>query len=170
MGAITLNLLLISGGKHPYGETTPVLAGFLKEAGHKVDISESALELAVSSLDGYDAVVLNTLRTDEFGNNLKEGQRENLRKWVEDGGGLVSIHISPASCPDWPEMKKLTGGGWVFGQSHHPPFGRFTMEITDSSHPCATGLSDFRIDDEAYCDLDIQPGIEVFMSTVVEGK
>ena len=105
-----MNLLPLSGGSHPYSETPPILAGFLKAAGYSVDVSDFAFELNVPSTDGYDAIVLNTRRRDDSNNNLSEIQRENLRKFVSYGNGLVSVHISPDSCPDWPEMKKLTGG------------------------------------------------------------
>jgi len=36
-----MNLLLITGGKHPYEESTPVLQEFLEEAGHSITLSES---------------------------------------------------------------------------------------------------------------------------------
>ena len=96
-------------------------------------------------------------------------QRNNLQKYVSGGGPLLSIHIAPDSCPDWPEMKKITGGGWVSGISNHGPFGRFTVNIKNPDHPCTVGMNDFVTDDECYCDLDIQPGIEVFMTSMVDG-
>jgi type 1 glutamine amidotransferase len=164
-----LRLLLITGGRHPYHESTPVLTRFLRSAGHTVRVSNSAKELASRSLSGYDAIVLNTRRRPEHGNDLSAEQREGLRSYVEAGGGLVSIHISPDSCPDWPEMKRLTGGGWVSGVSSHPPYGRFTVYVRNPGHPCASKITDFETDDELYCDLDIQPGIDVFLSAPHEG-
>ena len=41
-----MHLLLITGGQHPYEESTPVLQAFINEAGHRVTLSESAEELA----------------------------------------------------------------------------------------------------------------------------
>ncbi|MDA0676860.1 MAG: ThuA domain-containing protein, partial [Chloroflexi bacterium] len=117
-----MKLLLITGGKHPYEETTPVLTKFLQDAGHDVTVSASASELA-GSLNGFDAIVLNTLRQPATENDLSGDQRNGLKGYVNNGGGLVSVHISAASCPDWADMKKLTGGGWVLGKSWHPPFG-----------------------------------------------
>jgi type 1 glutamine amidotransferase len=164
-----MKLLLITGGKHPYEETTPVLTRFLEEAGHDVTVSESASELA-GSLDGFDAIVLNTLRQPATENDLSGSQRDGLKSYVNNGGGLVSVHISAASCPDWADMKKLTGGGWVLGTSWHPPFGWFEVFIDNPNHPLAKGVSDFWTYDECYCGLDIQPGIDVFMHGVVEGE
>ncbi len=165
-----MNLLLLTGGKHPYEESTPVMTKFLQDAGHTVTVSESADELA-GSLDSFDAIVLNTLRQPATENDLSDEKRGGLKSYVENGGGLVSVHISAASCPDWTEMKKITGGGWVLGESWHPPFGWFKVFVDNASHPLAAGVdSEFWTYDECYCGLDIQPGIDVFMHGVVEGE
>ncbi len=164
-----MNLLLITGGKHPYEESTPVLQGFLEEAGHSVTLSESADELS-SSLSRFDAIVLNTLRQEATDNDLNDAQRSGFEGFVAGGGSLLSIHISAASCPEWSETKKITGGGWVLGESWHPPFGWFQVYIDQPNHPVAKGVSDFWTYDECYCGLDIQPGIDVFMHGVVEGE
>ncbi|HCV28731.1 MAG TPA: hypothetical protein DGB32_10435, partial [Dehalococcoidia bacterium] len=65
-----MNLLLLSGGGHPYSETTPILAGFIEAAGHIVDVSDYAFELNIPSTDGYDAIVLNTRRRADSNNDL----------------------------------------------------------------------------------------------------
>ena len=38
-----MKLLLMSGGSHPYEESTPVLKGFLESAGHDVTLREDCL-------------------------------------------------------------------------------------------------------------------------------
>ena len=38
-----MELLVLSGGQHPYGESTPVLEKFLKVAGHAVEVTENHL-------------------------------------------------------------------------------------------------------------------------------
>lgn len=162
-------LLLITGGSHPYDETTPVMNEFLAEAGHDVNISESAEELECD-LSGYDAIVLNTLRQPATDNDLSKAQRDGLMGYVWTGGGLVSVHIAAASCPDWPEMKRMTGGGWVLGESWHPPFGWFQVHLSNNTHPLAKDISPFWTYDECYCGLDIQPDIDVFMYGVVEDE
>jgi type 1 glutamine amidotransferase len=164
-----MNLLLITGGKHPYEESTPVLQAFLEEAGHSITLSESAYELA-GDLAQFDAIVLNTLRQEASNNDFNEVQRSGFEGYVTGGGSLLSIHISAASCPDWSETKKITGGGWVLGESWHPPFGWFEVYVDQSDHPIVAGVSNFWTYDECYCGLDIQPGVDVFIHGVVEGE
>ena len=180
-----MNLLLITGGKHPYEESTPVLQALLEQADHEVTLSESAEELS-SDLSQFDVIVLNTLRQPAgfYGktyllnpyngkpmgdNDFSEDQRAGFDKHVLNGGSLLSIHVSAASCPDWPLMKKITGGGWIYGKSWHPPFGWFQVYIDNPDHPIADGVADFWTYDECYCGLNMQPGIDVFMHGVVEG-
>ncbi|MYC08386.1 MAG: ThuA domain-containing protein [Chloroflexi bacterium] len=58
-----MNLLVLSGGRHPYEESTPVLEGFLTGAGHEVNVTEDASILAdADAMSGYDALVFNTMR------------------------------------------------------------------------------------------------------------
>ena len=162
-------LLLLTGGRHPYEETTPVITDFLKAAGHDLDVSECASELE-GDLSSYDAIVLNTLRQELTENDFNDAQRNGLMDHIWTGGGLVSIHISPASCPDWAEMQKMTGGGWVMGESWHPPFGWFQVHLSNSEHPLAKGVEPFWTFDECYCGLNIQAGIDVFMYGIVEDE
>ena len=164
-----MNLLLVTGGKHPYEESTPVLQEFLEEAGHSITLSESADELA-GDLSGFDAIVLNTWRKPETENDWSDAERSGFNSYVSGGGSLLSVHISPGSCPDWAPMKKITGGGWITGESWHPPFGWFQVHIGNPNHPIAAGVSDFWTYDECYCGLDTQPGIDIFMHGVVEGE
>ncbi|MBT3996484.1 MAG: ThuA domain-containing protein [Chloroflexi bacterium] len=164
-----MNLLLITGGNHPYEESTPVLQEFLEGAGHSITLSESADELS-GDLSAFDAIVLNTLRQEATDNDLSDAQRSGFESYVSGGGSLLSIHISAASCPEWSQTKKITGGGWVLGESWHPPFGWFEVTIDNPDHPIAAGVAtNFWTYDECYCGLDIQPGIDVFMHGVVEG-
>jgi len=164
-----VNLLLITGGNHPYEETTPVLVELLNQNDYLVVVSAGAEELS-TDLSEFDAIVLNTLRQPDTDNELGENERKGLEQYVNNGGGLVSVHISAASCPDWPEMKKITGGGWVLGESWHPPFGWFEVFIDNPDHPLALGVNDFWTYDECYCGLDIQPGVDIFMHGIVDGE
>ena len=164
-----MNLLVISGGRHPYEESTPVLEEFLKAAGHDLTVTDDASVLADSDKMGsYDALVFNTLRAGE--NGLSKNEQAGMTSFIEAGKGFVCIHISGCSSDDWPQYYDITGGGWITGESWHPPFGWFQVFIDNPDHPVADGVSDFWTYDECYCGLDIQPGIDVFMHGVVEGE
>ena len=163
-----MNLLLITGGKHPYEKTTPVLNDFLKEAGHTVTVSESGSELA-GDLSAFDAIVLNTLRQPDTDNDLNEAERSGFENYVSRGGSLLSVHISAASCPAWAPMKKITGGGWVMGQSFHPPYSNFSVDVANGSHPCASSISAFNTDDELYMNIDYRDGNDVFITADFQG-
>ena len=73
-----MKLLLITGGSHPYEETTPVLSGFLSAAGHDVTVSETAEELASGAMGAFDTIILNTRRRDDSDNDFSIPQREGL--------------------------------------------------------------------------------------------
>ena len=54
-----MKLLVISGGTHPYEESTPILEEFLKGAGHDITLTEDASILADSGqMSGFDALCL----------------------------------------------------------------------------------------------------------------
>ena len=57
-----MKVLLMSGGNHPYDQSTPVLQGFLTDAGHDVIVREDAEALTDGTLNASDVLVFNTLR------------------------------------------------------------------------------------------------------------
>ena len=58
-----MKLLVITGGRHPYEESTPILENFLKSAGHDVTVTEDASVMAdEAGMSAYDALVFNTRR------------------------------------------------------------------------------------------------------------
>lgn len=163
-----MKLLVISGGRHPYEESTPVLGKFLKAAGHDVTITEDASVLAKKAeMNGYDALVFNTRRENlpDFGDlALAKNEQGGLKDFIRSGKGFVCIHISGCLPKEWPEFHDITGGGWITGTSFHPPYGRFTVNVGNSSHPGVRGVSDFTTSDELYMGLAIKEGNEVFLT------
>ena len=157
-----MKLLVISGGRHPYEESTPVLERFLKGAGHDVTVDGDADVLADAGKMGqYDALVFNTLRANDIA--LNEGEQAGMKEFISGGKGFVCIHISGCVPDTWPEYHDITGGGWVMGTSFHPPYGQFTVNITNSDHPGVAGISDFVTNDELYMGLEYSADNEVFM-------
>ena len=167
-----MKVLVISGGRHPYEESTPILESFLKGAGHDVTVTEDASPLADgSAMSGYDALVFNTRRENvpDFGDwTLSESQMQGLKDYVGNGGGFVCIHIATCVAAAWPEYHDITGGGWISGTSYHPPYGEFTVNVSQAGHPGASGIADFSTNDELYMNLAIKDGNDVFITGTAE--
>ena len=163
-----MKLLVISGGRHPYEESTPVLNDFLKGAGHEVTVTEDASVLADSGQMGsYDALVFNTRRENVTGApdlRLSESERNSMKNFISSGKGFVCLHISGCLPDHWAEYHDITGGGWISGTSFHPPYGEFTVKVSNSSHAGVSGVSDFVTNDELYMGLAIKEGNNVFIT------
>ena len=160
-----MNLLVMSGGNHPYEESTPILESFLKNEGHEVTVTENASVLSdQDKMNGYDALVFNTMRTGD--DAMTRSERAGMTSYIENGKGFVCIHISGCAAEDWPEFYDITGGGWVLGKSYHPPYGQFTVNVNQSTHPGALGISDFVTNDELYLgNIEYKDGNDVFITS-----
>ncbi|MAX59351.1 MAG: hypothetical protein CL755_11005 [Chloroflexi bacterium] len=163
-----MKLLVISGGRHPYEESTPVLERFLKGAGHDITVTEDPSVLAnAPDLNSYDALVFNTRRENipDFGEwALSSSEQNGMKDFISSGKGFVCLHISTCLPGGWPEYHDITGGGWISGTSFHPPYGRFTVNISNSGHPGVNGVVEFDTDDELYMGLAITEGNDVFLT------
>jgi type 1 glutamine amidotransferase len=163
-----MKLLVLSGGRHPYHESTPILGDFLSKAGHEVTISDDAAILAhAADLRSYDALVFNTRREalpDQPDLTLSTAEQDGLKDFIRAGKGFVCLHISTCRPKAWPEFHQITGGGWITGESFHPPYGEFTVNVKASGHPAVHGVSDFTTTDELYMGLAFTPGSDVFIT------
>src|ERR671925_1365732 len=116
-----MKLLVLSGGRHPYQESTPVLGAFLRAAGHEVTITEDAAVLAqAADMGRYDALVFNTRRENvpDFGDlTLSTAEQDGLKTFIRSGKGFVCLHISTCRPKAWAEFHDITGGGWITGTS-----------------------------------------------------
>lgn len=162
-----MDLLVLSGGRHPYEESTPVLADFLQAAGHQVQVTENSSVLLSDRLRGYDAIVFNTRREAEL--SLTRDEQVQFTRFIGGGKGFICLHISGCRPDDWHEYHDLTGGGWITGTSTHPPYGQFTVNVSDPIHPCSVGIRDFITNDELYTELGWKPGNQVFLAADLDG-
>jgi hypothetical protein len=169
-----MKLLVLSGGRHPYHESTPILGDFLSKAGHDVTITEDASVLAhAADMGRYDALVFNTRRENipDFGElALAPAEQAGLKQFISAGKGFVCLHISTCLPKAWPEYHEITGGGWITGTSFHPPYGEFSVHVSAPAHPGVHGVSDFTTTDELYMGLAVGAGNDVFITgTAAEG-
>jgi type 1 glutamine amidotransferase len=139
-----------------------------------VTVTEDASILAnATAMDGYAALVFNTRRErlPDFDDLTLTGKEQTgLKNFIGSGKGFVCLHISTCLPNTWAEYHEITGGGWITGKSFHPPYGEFTVNVSDSSHPGVRGVSDFITSDELYMGLALKNGNKVFITgTAGEG-
>jgi type 1 glutamine amidotransferase len=163
-----MKLLVLSGGRHPYQESTPILGEFLRAAGHEATVTEDASVLAQAvDMAGYDALVFNTRREslpDLADLTLSQAQQDGMKAFIRSGKGFVCLHISTCLPKAWPEFHEITGGGWITGKSFHPPYGEFSVHVSTPGHPGVRGVSDFKTPDELYMGLALKEGNHVFIT------
>jgi uncharacterized protein len=172
-------VLLVTGleyPSHPWQETAPALANFLK-ADNRLEISyiEDPRILAQPELANYDVIVLN------YQNHnvpAPEGAIDNLSKVIKGGKGLVLVHFACGAFIDWetktvdPKFAEIAGRVWNPELRGHDPRGKFRVKYTSLAHPVTSGLSDFDTDDELYTCLDGTAPIEVLATakSIVDQK
>ena len=115
-------------------------------------------------LGGYDLIVPNWTM-----GQLSEDQEKNLCDAVRSGAGLAGIHggMGDAFRSNL-RYNYMVGGHFV----SHPYIGPYVVRVDQSDHPLTQGLSErFLYDSEQYY-LQVDPGINVLLSTDydVEGQ
>ena len=115
-----------------------------------VRIVEDPHTLDTAALTNYSVVLLHFQNWQVPGPGV--ASRENLQRYVKNGGGLMSVHFACGAWYDeWPEFAKLVGRVWGGPQMRgHDPRGPFTVQIVDREHPITRGLKDWRMVDETY--------------------
>ena len=161
-GADEIRVLIVTGIDHPahqWRETAPALRALLEKDGRlSVRIVEDPNALDTAALSGYRAVVLHFQNWQAAAPGA--AARENLRRFVEAGGGLASVHFACGAWHgEWPEFQNILVRVWRgIGGPQHDRRGPFKVRIADRGHPITAGLGDFETDDELYtCLVGEQP-------------
>ncbi len=177
-----VSVLIVTGEDYPghkWQETTPVLKEQLgKDSTLHVTVAEDSTFLGSPKLPEFDVVVLHFKNYDP----KKPGRAafDNLRKYVENGGGLVLIHFACGAFEEFKgDFEQIAGRVWI-GLEHnypdrhqHDPHGAFTVDIAqESNHPITQGMKSFETRDELYTCLEGTVDIEVLATAVskVDGK
>jgi type 1 glutamine amidotransferase len=157
-----VRVLIVTGMDHPahhWKDTTPVLSQLLSEGGRCVATVRKDTEvLATEDIFKYDVMLLHFRNEKPLAH--EQEARANLRRFVEEGRGLVLIHFACGAFGDWPGFGELAGMVWD-GKNTHDPRGPFDVRIADSRHPITAGMSGFRADDELYIGLEPKRPVEV---------
>lgn len=157
-----VRVLIVTGIDYPghkWRETTPVLVEALThDARLRVDVLEDPYRLDTTDLSPYRAIFLHFMNWEKPDPN--DQAKENLRSFVERGGGMVMIHFACGAFQDWPEFQNLAGR--IYDRTNtHDPRGPFTVEITKTSHAITRGMTSFGVDDELYICLAGEKPIDV---------
>mgnify|MGYP005838186733 CR=1 FL=1 len=156
-------VLVLTGNEYPghkWKETAPLLARFLSADERLATVREDDPGfLASPKLHEFDVIVLNYMNWESPDPGPQA--RENLKKFVEGGKGLVLVHFACGAFQDWPEFKNIAGRVWDPKLRGHDPHGKFTVEITDVPHPITRGMQSFETVDELYTCLAGEKEIQV---------
>ena len=160
-------VLLVTGQEypgHPWRQTAPALKELLeKDPRLAVRVVEDPHFLDSRALTNYAAVLLHFMNWEQPSPGA--AARENLRRFVENGNGLMLVHFACGAWQDWPEFKNLAGRAWDPKLRGHDPHGQFRVEITDPQHPITQGLAPFDTVDELYTCLAGDRPIHVVASS-----
>ena len=149
-------VLLVTGLDYPghkWRLTAPVIRHLLEQDPRlRVRIIEDPDALGQANLKQWDVVLLHFQTWETPGPG--EASRANLKRFVENGGGLVSVHFACGAWHgEWPEFQNIVGRVWHGsgpGKAQHDAYGKFLVEIADKDHAITKGLADFETTDELY--------------------
>jgi type 1 glutamine amidotransferase len=169
----TKNVLLVTGQDHPghkWRETAPVLEkAIAADPRLRVTVAEDPAALA-SALDQYDVIVLHFMNWEQP--DPGEKARDNLRRFVDGGKGLVIVHFGIGAFQGWPEFRDIAGRVWDPKMRAHDPIGKFRVEIKQPDNPIMNGMQSFETTDELYTCLAGDKPIDVLATakSAVDGK
>lgn len=159
------SVLVVRGG-HPY-DTPEFEEMCLDLEGIKSDLVLTAHfnQMKVAEIkENYDAIL--------FLNQNKqypepERNRKKYMDLADEGVGMVFLHFTLSSQPEWDEYHDLVGGKWFLKSFtedkslHSTYFPDMTLEIKvlDSEHPVTEGLMDFTMTDTYYGNIYMSPSV-----------
>jgi type 1 glutamine amidotransferase len=120
----------------------------LQDPRFQVAVVEDPHFLDSSALERYDVIVLHFMNWESP--SPGEKARDNLRRVVAAGKGLVLVHFACGAFQDWPEFRQLAGRVYDPKLRPHDPRGPFVVTPVTADHPITKGLKPFEADDELY--------------------
>ena len=162
-----MNTLILSGqNNHDWKSTTPKIQKILEATGRfSVTVTEHPEQITPETLANVDVILSNW---NTFGKNVVVREwptvaKEALVQFVKNGKGFVVIHAGGSSFSDWADYQQIVGGIWG-KKTRHGPQGEFLVELQSLDHPVTKGLSNFKIFDELWVNMELQPNIQVLAS------
>jgi hypothetical protein len=159
--SVTQKALIVYGGwdGHQPQQVAEVLAGALRQDGFDVEVADT-----LDAFADRDKLMRLSLIVPHWTMGRVTGEQvKPVLDAVESGVGLAGCHGGMCDAfrdnTDWHFM---TGGQWV---AHPGNDGvKYTVRITDPTHPITSGLSDFSVASEQYY-LHVDPAVKVLATT-----
>jgi uncharacterized protein len=124
----------------------------------KVEVLEDPYRLGATDLRRFDVVFLHFMNWEKP--DPDAGAQANLRRYVDEGGGLFVLHFACGAFPKWPEYAEIAGRIWDRTNTHDPR-GPFPVKMVAPGHPAVAGMKDFEADDELYTCLAGTKSVEL---------
>lgn len=169
-----VKVLIVTGVDYP-GHPWRTQAIELRKAlaGEKridVRLAEDIEILGTDLIFDYDVLLLNFKNYDPL--KREKAAKENLLRFIREGGGLMFFHFTGGAFQDWPEYRTIAARVWNPEFRGHDPYQAFTVNVVKKDHAVMKGIQDFRITDELYTCMDGDREIEVLAEakSSVDGK
>ena len=170
------NVILTGGHTHPFATSVPALARLLAEHGIE-SVVEFDHEAAIARVSKTRPALLTVYALrwtmvqggkyapfrERWGFSLSWHARAEVAAHLARGGGILALHTAIICFDDWPGWEDILGGRWEWGRSSHPPYGPVETRLDAPEHPLLAGLPAFRLDDEAYGNLRLDPRVRPLM-------
>jgi type 1 glutamine amidotransferase len=115
---------------------------FAEKAGYEVYLSQDHNDLGhLGAMKRFDALVFYTSGDPPI-------NRNDLIKYVSEGGALIGAHCASDTYKDWPPYVKLIGGCF---QTHGPQDREVILKVEKTDHPATCMLGkEWAVTDEIY--------------------
>jgi formylglycine-generating enzyme required for sulfatase activity/type 1 glutamine amidotransferase len=157
-----IRVLIVTGvdlPSHDWRATGPAIRNELqKDPRMKVEILNDIYRLDSTDLSKFQAVLLNFYTRGKPDPN--EQARENLKNFVNRGGGLIVFHSTCGSFRDWPEFRDLAGKV-MDTQKSYDKQGPMRVKIASANHPITRGMQPYETNDELYAFLSGRKAVQV---------
>jgi len=153
-----IKVLILSGkNNHEWQKTTPVLVRILKDTKlFSVSVTDKPETLLYADLKKYNLVVSNWNTWPDNKLRLSKQWENDFEKYVNEGGGVLSLHAGASSFYDWEAWHRIGIGRWG-KETHHGAPTRGKVYGFDQNHPITKGMNAFYIMDEIWEKTDIYP-------------
>lgn len=158
---------------HPFERTSPRIAEVLREAGHDVELRET-VPGSLLDVASFELLVVNAgggiAEESESPSESFDEDLEALRRYLDGGGRVLSIHTSNGAFGQLPQWRQAVGGNWG-ANSFHPDISdaSFSPVPGAEGHAVWKGLDGVEVFDEKYSGLVSDAGVTPLVQHTTDG-